>query len=230
VAERKKRYPSKANVEQRKRKAQEAAERGEIDSSQLTAKSRKRRKMDTDGPSESRNDEGERGRCKGRGRGHGAFAGKPDSGWGGRGRGKDSVTISPHQEHQLVQKEEDVTSTKPLPIVPDSRKISSSPSAGSSSETSDSNSDMDPVLDAISSKRYPGNPCSTKSNDDAEDNPELCTKVDIADQSVKTTTSVSDLVSLGYQFGLIISVANVFDLSESTTLILRSAVWCDLTL
>ena len=135
LAERKKRWPSKQNVENKQRKAREAAERGEIDPSALTMKSRKRPRLDEDsrGPSGSR----ERGRGRGRGRsrelsgrGQGSYRGLPDSGWRGRGQ-----------------------AGSPTPLDASHQPVNCGNAASSSDDsTSESDSDMDPIRDAVPSK------------------------------------------------------------------------------
>jgi hypothetical protein len=114
LTERKKRYPSKENIEAKKRKAQEAAERGEIDLSGLTANSRKRRRVDgserKSGPP------------------------VPARQSGGAPTKNDADTLA--DPHRCRTRDTNV------------RNILSS------GVSSDSNSDMDPVKDAVSSKTY----------------------------------------------------------------------------
>ncbi|KAH9898015.1 nuclear fragile X mental retardation-interacting protein 1-domain-containing protein [Cubamyces lactineus] len=82
LAERRKRFPTKQNVEDKERKMREAVERGQIPFDEMTHR-KKRRRMD-DGPGDrggpSRGGRGgQRGRGRGRGRGRAV-----DSGWKGR--------------------------------------------------------------------------------------------------------------------------------------------------
>lgn len=144
LAERKKRYPSKQNVEEKKRKAQEAADRGEIDPSELTAKARKRSRVERDdGATGSGGNSGRMHRKGGRG--------SRSSGWRGRGFGGPTAPKPKQQttaySHLGPNKEINV------------RDNASSGDSGSDSEgSSESNSDMDPAKDAISSKTYQHNP------------------------------------------------------------------------
>ncbi|KIJ45286.1 hypothetical protein M422DRAFT_30134 [Sphaerobolus stellatus SS14] len=165
IAERRKRYPSKTNVEEKKRKAQEAAERGEIDPAALTARHPKRRKVEgtpLDGSGRGRG----RGHLKRRGRGRGASNNTPfDQRERDHGYGTKSMAAS----------QTNVESPMSLPSALPPRSVDSSGEASSDEEDgggSDSNSDMDPVKDAISSKKYPKFPGSTVDDNDVRDNPD----------------------------------------------------------
>ncbi|KAF8516209.1 hypothetical protein BU17DRAFT_67623 [Hysterangium stoloniferum] len=135
IAERRRRWPSKHNVEDKKRKAREAMERGEIDPSELTAKGHKRHRMEGE-IRRCDNQSGARG-WRGRGRVYPERA-RPDSGWAGRGRGRGrGATSGSHQSTETPQDLNTVPSAAVIDPV---------------SEDSDSNSDMDPVKDAVTSK------------------------------------------------------------------------------
>ncbi|KAF8501898.1 nuclear fragile X mental retardation-interacting protein 1-domain-containing protein [Gautieria morchelliformis] len=140
IAERKKRWPSKQHVEDKRRKAQEAADRGEIDPSELTLKT-KRRRLDEDSLEHRSRGRG-RGSARGRGRGNSECNyGRSDTGWRGRGQARGSMP-----------------SLRPMQTA--SRTLQSLDRAAASSEedttSEESGSDMDPVKDALSSKVDPG--------------------------------------------------------------------------
>lgn len=137
ITERKRRWPSTKHVEEKKRKAQEAIDRGVIDPSTLISNIHKRRKVEGDFLEPRYNF---RGRGKGRGGGRGSDYGRPDSGWRGRGQDRGSMPSTRNNPPSNVS---------PTHEALDPGNTASS-DASSSSEESDS--DMDPVKDAVSSK------------------------------------------------------------------------------
>jgi FMR1-interacting protein 1 (NUFIP1) len=144
IAERKKRWPSTQHVEDKRRKAQEAADRGEIDPSELTLKT-KRRRLNEDSLEHRGRGRG-RGGARGRGRGRGNSEwnyGRSDTGWRGRGQAGGSTP-----------------SLRPVPTIPRTPQSldrgNTSSSSDEDTESEESGSDMDPVKDALSSKVDPG--------------------------------------------------------------------------
>jgi len=135
IADRKKGWPSKQNIEDKKRKAREAAERGQIDPSELTARGHKRRRSEGEAGRYD-NRRGERGRW-GRGRAAPERA-RPDSGWTGRARGRGRGATS--GSRQATETSQDFNTIPSIAVI------------DPISVDSDSNSDMDPVKDAVTSK------------------------------------------------------------------------------
>ncbi|KAF8591888.1 hypothetical protein K439DRAFT_1626401 [Ramaria rubella] len=186
IAERKKRWPSKEHVEDKKRKAQEAVDRGEID---LTLKGRKRQKMD-DGShglvNRGRGWRQERGRGRGGGRGRGrgrddANYGRPDSGWRGRGRDRDEGSAL----RSRINPTSGETSGQGIALLKGT--ISSS---DNSSASSTSDSDVDPVKDAVSSKVHdPDFPSDLTTEESSQQNKQI-NKGD--DPSVASALDLSD--------------------------------------
>ena len=124
IAERRKRWPSAATVEEKKQKLKEAVDRGELFPSETLSKKRKR-------PQE-RNRDGTNN-LRGRGRGRGGDVGRD----GGRG-GQPARVPAVH----------------PLPPKPVLVAPPKAVSPGEDDEGSDtSGSDMDPEKDAVSSKQ-----------------------------------------------------------------------------
>ena len=189
IAERRKRWPSKQHVEDKKRKAQEAADRGEIDPSELTSnKNRKRRKVDGDSLNTGGRDRGRwRGRRQG-GRGRGIIDQQykqPDSGWRGRGQSAGNTPVAR-------------TSSLPSSVSRTHEGLVQGTTTSSSEDDaiskSDSDSDMDPIKDAVSSKT-----CDpdfglqvVKDRLDPEDQPTN----NVGELPVASTTTVSPLICL----------------------------------
>ncbi|KAI3622646.1 ccch zinc finger protein [Moniliophthora roreri] len=132
VAERKKRWPSSALIQEKKRKLEEAAARGQLSVQELGLFSKKRKLHDSSdamrGQGRGRGRSHDRGR--GRGRGRGTFANRPE--------GRDA---NPNQPQQATSMQQTVQS-------------SNSDTSSSSGESEDD----DAPPEAISSKPPPGTP------------------------------------------------------------------------
>ncbi|EPQ60715.1 hypothetical protein GLOTRDRAFT_118856 [Gloeophyllum trabeum ATCC 11539] len=139
LAERKKRWPSASKVEEKKRKVEEAIERGQLDPS-LSLDGRKKRRLDDGG--------GGRGRVRGRGRGRG------DSGWG-RGRGRGGASVPATREPNV---------SGPLPPA----GLPPKPVTVQDSNPTDSDSDSDDAPEAVSFKPPAGLLDSYASSEDEE--------------------------------------------------------------
>ncbi|KAI0673521.1 nuclear fragile X mental retardation-interacting protein 1-domain-containing protein [Trametes maxima] len=140
IAERKKRFPTTQNVEDKQRKMREAIERGQLPFDD--ASHRKKRRRTDDGPGD-RGDYSRGGRGGQRGRGRGRGRGRAmDSGWGGRkpvGSAEEGAQVAP------------APATHPLPPRPQTQPKRDE--EASSGEDSSSDSDSDGAPEVVSSKR-----------------------------------------------------------------------------
>jgi Nuclear fragile X mental retardation-interacting protein 1 (NUFIP1) len=134
IAERKKKWPSAARVEEKAKNLAEAIERGEL----VHENSRKRKRSNKDIQRQS---------SHGWGTTHDIARGSFPSGYGrarGRGRGRGIIA-------QSVSTPGPTLTPGPRPTEPPFRPLVEHDSSSASDEES-SNSDMDPIKDAISSK------------------------------------------------------------------------------
>ena len=200
LAERRKKWPSKHLVEEKKRKAQEAAERGEIDPNELTARCRKRQRVGDDSW-EHENRGGGRGRGRGRGKGRGRCrghdkgewkGGRTDSGWRGRGRSGGVASTPSRMDSQNARGEGRAEIRDKCPV--------ESPL----SEEPDSGSDMDPIKDAVSSKTTRVSPGVFKENpseegqrnpEDPEDGLSVINEHAASNNVVSPVVSLADMIS-----------------------------------
>ncbi|TFK57172.1 hypothetical protein OE88DRAFT_1730578 [Heliocybe sulcata] len=140
IAERRKRWPSAAKVEDKKRKIEEAIARGQLDPD-ISLDGRKKRRIDDGG-------RGGRGRGRGRGRGDGR----------GRGRGRGEAAAS-SSSNNAMQKPTGVTALPPKPQIADDVR----------SSESGSDSDSDDAPEAVSSKPPAGLVNAYRSSDTEEE-------------------------------------------------------------
>ncbi|GJJ09648.1 hypothetical protein Clacol_003872 [Clathrus columnatus] len=161
IAERKKKWPSKQNIEERKTKEQEAEERGQINPSDLvnqTAKGLKRRRTNnSDGHRQQRfSNSPKRAKMT-----HAPKDNEKNNSWhlsipkAGSSEEKTSPTIKSHNPiNPETERFVSSSNVSALDGIPETVSSSSNPD----DDDNESNTDIDPIKDAVSSKRPGGVP------------------------------------------------------------------------